>query len=99
MKDPIFKICSEKLRQGIQELKVTDDGIFNIAIEQAHRILADHKEALVMAWLAETGLKPSESEIVTQITDDGKWHCWVQEKRERIKSPEFVKERPSGWCV
>ena len=39
--------------------------------EKRMRFVLKYRELLVEAWLAETGLKPSENELVEQVHGDG----------------------------
>ena len=52
-------------------------------IDKNSRVLLDiamhNQEALLMAWVAETGCMPSESEVVIQHTVDGS-RVWVRKR-------------------
>lgn len=49
-------------------------------VQERLRFVAANEEKLVEAWLAETGLKPSESMIVRQDMPDGSIRMWVQRR-------------------
>lgn len=46
--------------------------------EEKLRYIAAHRERLVEAWIAETGLLPSESMLVEQNMQDGTTRVWIE---------------------
>lgn len=78
MKSPIFDITRAKLKEELKFPGTLDMA----AIEQkAAQIVAEVSDDLLMAWLAETGHKPSESVICHQFRD-GHMRVWVETKDE-----------------
>ena len=52
--------------------------------------IRDNQDKLIQAWLAETGIYPSEAVICHRHTRDGGWRTWIEPKSatdNRIKSP------------
>lgn len=86
MKSPIFAQVNDHLRE---ELKFNDSGIKDMERRMIDIVLA-HKEALIAAWVAETGLKPSESVICSGVTNDGMWRIFVESKEENEKRAKVV---------
>jgi len=74
MIDPIF----EKVRQKCVEL-FGDKSDYKEAERKLHQCVMENKNALVTAWVAETGRLPSESCIYTQWID-GQFRMWVDKK-------------------
>lgn len=56
------------------------------------RFIARHKERLIAAWVAETGLLPSESELVIQDHGNGMTTARVR----KFVPTVTVAERPEG---
>lgn len=57
------------------------------AVALRMRQIMARREALVEAWMAETGLLPSESELVERHMDDGSLRILV-ERKEAPKGPD-----------
>lgn len=49
-------------------------------VQEKLAFIAENREKLVAAWIAETGLLPSESMLVQQDKGDGSTDIWVQPK-------------------
>lgn len=77
MKNPIFAEISSKLRE---ELEFRDNGLQEIERRMVD-IIAQNKDALVTAWVAETGNLPSES-VICHGFRDGHARIWVETKDE-----------------
>ena len=60
------------------------------------RIIAENKDALVSAWVAETGNLPSDS-VICSGWKDGVMRTWVETKAENDKrahvAPLYTKEQ------
>lgn len=48
------------------------------AARAQYRFVMDNRDRLIEAWVAETGLMPSESMLVEQRMDDGTIRVWVE---------------------
>lgn len=93
MKNPIFQETTERLRIVLDEGLRFKSPMADIEKEMTRHILST-REALVMAWVAETGVKPSEAVICHGIRD-GHSRMWVESKDEndkRSKAPGFGEE-------
>ncbi len=96
--NPIFTTTSAQVRD------ILGDHPFNTSLmdkieKQLQSLLAEKKEALVMAWLAETGHKPSEAVICVQHTH-AEMRIWVESKADCSKMdrvPRFQEQRMGGW--
>lgn len=59
-------------------------------------MISERKDALVSAWVAETGLKPSES-VICSGWKDGVMRTWVETKADNDKrahvAPLYTKEQ------
>lgn len=58
---------------------------FAEAARKMREWLQNRRERLCEAWIAETGLKPSESVLVQKQAEDGTIRIWVERKREDDK--------------
>lgn len=61
--NPIFHITRESLKAIRDESRDLNDSMQEME-RKLTRYVLEHKEALLTAWVAETGLLPSESVIV-----------------------------------
>lgn len=99
MKSPVFSEIRAKMMFVKEELEKSgslQDHMKNFE-RTAAQICAENKEALVSAWVAETGLLPSQSVICSGFTPDGQWRCFVESKEEndkRARVPVFREEMP-----
>ena len=59
--------CNRKEAVATRELQAT----ITDACDRAMRFIASNQEKLIEAWIAETGLKPSESMLVQTNRSDG----------------------------
>lgn len=60
--------------------------LLNEAYEKRMAFINANREKLIEAWIAETGLKPSESELHIQESSEGMTHtmrCWVERRKLR----------------
>lgn len=58
---------------------------FAEAARKLHEHVMANRERLCQAWIAETGLKPSESVLVQRQMEDGSIRIWVERRREDDK--------------
>lgn len=79
MKSPIFSDIRAKMLQAKDEISFPGTDAMKQLEQKAAEIVSEHKDALVAAWMAETGLKPSESVICSGFRGNH-WRCWVESK-------------------
>jgi hypothetical protein len=53
---------------------------FLVAAQQQAREILAHREKYLKAWIAETGLMPSECELVEEIQHDGNRRVYVRRR-------------------
>lgn len=84
MKSPIFRHVSNALRK---DLRWEPSGEYEDVAKLAQKIVVEHKEALLTAWMAETGLMPSESVLVVR-NDGAAIRIFIEKKmpEDKIKS-------------
>lgn len=51
----------------------------DVYVEQVSKMIAENSEQLLRAWMAQTGLLPSESVVVMVYTDGG-FRIWIERK-------------------
>lgn len=81
MKSLAFDITRAQIRE---ELKF-DNRSVNEIMEAVAGHIARKKDDLVMAWVAETGIKPSEAVICSGFMPDGTHRIFVESKTENDK--------------
>lgn len=81
MKSPVFQITQDQLKDC---MKLNAGSPVSEIERKAAKIIAEHQEALVAAWVAETGRKPSES-VICHGYRDGHMRVWVETKDENDK--------------
>ena len=57
-----------------------DFDILNELANKKIKFINENKEALIEAWIAETGLLPSESVLVISTSEIGTIRCWIEKK-------------------
>lgn len=82
------KLMGQALAANENQLKAIEARNLTAAIERltAERMtyINQHVDKLIEAWIAETGLKPSESLLVQQNHSDGRTTFHVERKRETV---------------
>lgn len=97
MKSPIFSEVHNEMMRVKAELGKTpniQDYISDLE-KGAAKVCLENQQALLSAWVAETGLLPSQSVICSGFTADGQWRCFVEAKEEndkRARVPMFREE-------
>ena len=81
--NPLFRATTEQLKMLRDRM---EEGQRTLAeLEKAFtRHVLEHREALVASWVAETGLKPSES-VICHGYRDGHMRLWIESKDENDK--------------
>ena len=64
---------------------------FDERIQELVKAILDKREQLVHAWIAETGLMPSESMLITQYGMATAEHTWVQRREHAAQVNRLVK--------